>query len=84
MSKQSWTGGSWGEGDCQAPESGAGPGGRLLAGFAAAGPHPQRTGSSVPSGGGAADQPGGLTAALPPAACRGLLGRASPQGLSHT
>lgn len=84
MSKQSWIGGSWGKGDCQAPESGARPGGRLLAGFAAAGPHPQHTGSSAPLRGSTADQPGGLTAALPPAAGRGLLGRASPQRLSHT
>lgn len=83
MSKQSWIGGSWGKGDSQAPESRAGLGGRLWAGYTAAGPHPQHTGSSAPLGGGTADQPGGLTAA---AACcgRGLLGGASPQRLSHT
>lgn len=96
MSRQSWTRGSSGKGDSRAPVSGAGPGahwpgpgwagpgweagpgGRLRPGHALS-----RRGARLPGVGGAAGQPGGLTAA-PPAAGRGLQGGASPQRLSHT
>lgn len=57
---------------------GGGARGRLRPGHALS-----RRGARLPGVGGAAGQPGGLTAA-PPAAGRGLQGGASPQRLSHT